>query len=79
MIFTSEKLDKLDELADTLKDLTINGAEYYVSNSATVNDAKFSSASNSTTVTHTSDKKGKVIDTSNVNLQQKLLSNRTVP
>ena len=29
-----------DDLADRLKDLTINEAEYYVSNSAIVNDAK---------------------------------------
>ena len=34
-IFTSEKIDKSDELADTLKDLKINDAEYYVPNSAT--------------------------------------------
>ena len=40
LIFTIEKLDKSDKLADRLKDLTINKAEYYVSNSATVNDAK---------------------------------------
>ena len=38
-IFTSDKLDKSDELADTLKDLTINDAEYYVANSETANDA----------------------------------------
>ena len=31
------------------------------------------------TVTHTSDRKGKFKDTSNVNFQQKLLSNRTLP
>ena len=28
-IFTSEKLDKLDDLEDALKDLTINDAKYY--------------------------------------------------
>ena len=28
-IFTSEKLDKLDDLADALKYLTINDDEYY--------------------------------------------------
>ena len=28
-IFNSEKLDKLDDLADALKDFTINDAEYY--------------------------------------------------
>ena len=64
-IFTSEKLDKSDELADTLKYLTINDAEYYVANSATKNDAKGDPASNPKTVTHTSDRKGKVMDTIN--------------
>ena len=39
-IFTSEKLDKLDELADTLKYLTINDDECYVSDSVTANDTK---------------------------------------
>ena len=39
-IFTSEKLDKLDELEDMLKDLKINDTAYYVSNSATANDRK---------------------------------------
>ena len=28
-IFTSEKLDKSDELADTLENLTINDTKYY--------------------------------------------------
>ena len=79
MIFTSEKLDKWDELADTLKDLTINDSEYYVSNSATANDAKGDPASDRKTVTHTSDRKGKVMDNSNGNFQQNLLSNWTLP
>ena len=78
-IFTSEKLDKSDELADKLKDLTINDAQYYVSNSATANDAKGDPASDPKTVTHTSDGKGKVMDTINGNSQQKILSNRTLP
>ena len=30
VIFTSEKLDKLDQLADTLKYLAINDDDYYV-------------------------------------------------
>ena len=77
-IFTSEKIDKSDDLEDTLKNLTINNAEYYVSNSATTIDAKGDSASNSKTVTHTSDEKGKVTDTSNGNLQQTLFSNQTL-
>ena len=39
-IFTSEKLDKSDELEDTLKDLTISNAEYYVSKSENENVKK---------------------------------------
>ena len=78
-IFTSVKLDKSDELVDTLKDLTINDAEYYVSNSATANDAKGDSSSDPKTVTYTSDGKGKVRDTSNGKFQQTLLSNHTLP
>ena len=39
-IFTSEKLDKSDELADMLKDLTINETKYTVSNSETASDAQ---------------------------------------
>ena len=31
VIFTSEKLDKPYKLTDALKDLTINGAKYYLS------------------------------------------------
>ena len=63
-----------------LKYLTINDAEYSVSNSANVNDAKGDSACDPKTVTNTSDrKKIKVTDTRNRILQQKLLSNRTLP
>ena len=54
-IFTSEKLDKSDEVAETLKDFTINDVEYYVSNSENSNDAKIEPASNPKTVNHTSD------------------------
>ena len=39
-IFTSEKIDTLGDLTETLNDLTINDTEYYVSNSATTNDVK---------------------------------------
>ena len=31
-IFTSEKIDKLDNLVDVVKNLTINDDEYYESN-----------------------------------------------
>ena len=77
-IFINETLDKLDKLADTLKYLIIIDAKYYVSNSATVNDAKGDPARNPKTVTHTSDGKGNITDTINGNLQQKLLRYRTL-
>ena len=70
-ILTSEKLDKSDDLVETLKELTFNYDGYYVSNSANTNDAKVNPASNWKTFTHTSDgKKRKVTDTSKGNLQQ---------
>ena len=65
--------------SDTLKDLTINDAEYYVSNSETTNYAKGYPASDPKTVTRTSEGKGNVVDTSNGKLQQKLLSNLNLP
>ena len=77
-IFTSENLEKSDKMADKIKDLTINDAEHYVSNSAIANDKKCNPASDPKTATHTSESKGKVTDTSNRNTQQKLLNNRTL-
>ena len=75
----SEKLGKSDNLAETLKDLTINNAEYYVSDSGNTNDANGNPARDSKTVTHRSDgKKVNFTDTSNGILQHKLLSNRTL-
>ena len=53
-IFTSEKLDKLNDLADTLKDLAINDAKYYESYTATTSDARGDLTHNPKTVTHTS-------------------------
>ena len=70
VIFTSEKLDKLDELEDTLKDFTINNAKYYASNSATASDAQGDLTRNLKTVTHTSNRKEKLTDTSNGNFEQ---------
>ena len=78
-IFTSEKLEKLDKLANTLKDFTINYAEYYVSNSSIANERKGDPASDLKTVIHTSDRKRQFTDTSKRKFQQKLLSNRTLP
>ena len=76
LIFTIENLDSLDELANALKYLTINDAEYYESDK---NDATGDPASDQKVPTHTSDgKKRKFTDTSNVNLQQNLLINWTL-
>ena len=66
-ILTSEKLDKLDALAENLKDLKIKDSEYYVSDSVNSNDTKDDPARNLKTVTHTTDKKNrKVTETRNV-------------
>ena len=53
-ILTSEKLDKSDALAEAIKYLTMNDAEYYESDSANMNDAKVDVARNSKVATHTS-------------------------
>ena len=45
-IFTSEKLDKSDELVDAGKDLAINGAKYYESNTTTASDTQGDLTSN---------------------------------
>ena len=52
-IFTSEKLDKSDELLDIVKNLTINDAKYYESNTATTSDSKGDRTRNPETITHT--------------------------
>ena len=65
----------MDALSETIKGLKINNTGYYESEK---NDAKDDYASDPKTVPHTSDgKKRKVTDTSNGNLQQKLLINQT--
>ena len=79
MIFTSEKLDKSDKLADTLNDLTTNYAKYYVSNSVTAIDTHSNLTRNPTPVTHTSNGKEKVTNTSNGNFEHQILSNWTLP
>ena len=56
-VFTREKLDKLDKLADGLKYLTINNSVYYASNSVTVSDPKGNLTRDPKTVTHTSNGK----------------------
>ena len=70
----------MDALAETLKGLKINDAGYCESDSENENYAKGNPTSNPKVATHTSDgKKRKVTDTSNGDLQQNLLSNRTLP
>ena len=39
-IFTSENLDKSDELADTVKNLAINDAKYYEASTATASESQ---------------------------------------
>ena len=69
---TSEKLDKLNDLEETLKELTINDDGYYESESSNRNDTRGDPASDPKTVTHTSDrKKINFTDTRNRDLQQK--------
>ena len=75
-ILTSERINTSDDLAKTLKGLTINDAGYYNSDK---NDSEGDPASNPKVDTHTSDgMKRKVTDTRNGNLQHKLLINRTL-
>ena len=69
-IFTSEKLDKSENLEDTLNYLTINDAKYYVTNSATASDTQGDLTRDSTTVTHTSNGKETFMDTINGNFEQ---------
>ena len=49
-------LDKLDELVDAVKNLTINDAKYYESNTATASDPQEYLTRNLETVTHTSNR-----------------------
>ena len=78
-LFTSENLDKSDDMAGTLKILTIKNAGYYASKSATASDAQGDLTCDLKTVTDTSNMKEKITDTSNGNYEQKLLINRTLP
>ena len=53
VIFTSEKLEKSEELVDAVKNLTVNDAKYYDSNTATVRDEQVNITSDPETVSHT--------------------------
>ena len=50
-IFRSEKLDKSDDMVDAVKNLEINDAEYYESNTVTAIDAQGNLTRNLETVT----------------------------
>ena len=68
-IFTSENLDELEELVDTVNNLIINDSEYYESNTATASDTQGNLTHNPETVTHTI----------NINFEQKILSYQNIP
>ena len=53
-IFTSEKLDKSDDLVEAVKKLKINDSGCYESNTATASDAQGYLTRNPETTTHTS-------------------------
>ena len=69
MIFTSEKIDKLDKLVGTVKNLKINNAEHYESNTEITSASQGNLTRNPETVTHTI----------NGNDKQKILSYSTIP
>ena len=80
LILTSEKQNTSDAPAEKIKGLTINDTGYYESDRVNANDAKGYPERDPKIVTHTSDgKKIKVTDTSNGDLHQTLLINRTLP
>ena len=52
-IFTSEDIDKLDELVDAVNKLKINDAKYYELDTATVSNAHGDLSRNLETINHT--------------------------
>ena len=78
-IFTTENIDKLDKLEDSLEDLTINDAKYYESNTAIKIDSQGDLTRNPDTVIHTSNGNETVTHIRNRGFEQKILSNRTIP
>ena len=70
VIFTSNKIDKSDELLYALKNLTIKNTIYYASNSATATDSQVNITRDPKTVTNTINSKEKVTDTRNGNLNK---------
>ena len=72
--FTSENIDKSDELVDEINNLTINNARYYESNTATASDAQGDLTRNMQTVNHTIIGNETVTHTSNGNFEKIELS-----
>ena len=64
----------MDNLEDTLKDLTINDAKYYEPNTATKIDAQGDLTHNAETVIHTINGNETVTHISNRDFAQKLLN-----
>ena len=71
VIFTSEKLDKSDELVDTVNKLTINNSPYYESNIATESGAQCDLTCNLETIPDTNNGNEPVTHTSDGNFEQK--------
>ena len=78
-VFTSEKIDKSDELVDAVNNMKINDAKYYESDIATTNDAHGDPTHNTETVNHTSNKNETVTHTGNGYFKQKIFINRNIP
>ena len=74
MIFSSKKLDKSDELTDTIKDVKVNDAEYYESNTAKESSVQGYTTLNPEKVTHTSNRNETVTHNRNGNFEAKLFS-----
>ena len=68
----------MDELVDTVKNLTIDDAKYYESSTTTASDTQGDLTRNPETVTHTINGNETGTNTSNGN-SEKILSNRDIP
>ena len=66
-------------MVEAVKNLKINHAKYYESNTVTVSDSQGDLTRNPEAVTHTSNGNETVAHTSNGIFEQKILSNRTIP
>ena len=66
-------------MVEAVKNLKINHAKYYESNTATVSDSQGDLTRNPETVTHNINGNETVTHTINGNFEQKILSNRTNP